>query len=108
MSHGNSSREQRFLSGKKMEDNTIKTTQFDLLTIQELEEWARLREARNGSSNEVSWKDIVAEADFIQRMATKYMFGFVRVRDLHELDAYIRTRRRSDKVGAILENNPKK
>jgi len=37
-------------------------------------------------------------------MATKYMFGFV---TNGSTDVYIRTRRRSDKIGAILENHPK-
>jgi len=71
---------------------------FDLLTSEEVEEWARLRSVKmDKSSGKVRWKAYSAEIDFVIRMQTKY-----KVRYHFHVDEYIKSRRRADKLSVIL------
>jgi hypothetical protein len=71
---------------------------FDLLTAEEVEEWARLRSVqRDKSSGKGLWEAYSAEIDFVLRMQTKY-----KVRYHFHVDEYIKSRRRSDKLSVIL------
>jgi len=85
---------------------------FDLLTTEEIEEWARLRDSRY-LPGEFLWKDISAEVNFIHRMRAKYKYPFPFPTTYGSIDGnayvdeYIKGRRRSDKVGVILDNHPK-
>ncbi len=78
---------------------------FDFLTSEEIEEWARLRSARD-SSGKVFWKDYSAEISFVLRMQIKYNLPFPithgSIDRTANVDEYIRTRRRSDKLSVIL------
>jgi len=92
-----------------------KDSHFDLLTAEEIEEWAWIRAARDKVSDSVDdhpsqsthhqhqrkvlWKEIYAEAYFLQRMQNKYKVEF----SFHDVDSFIKARRRSDKLSGIIE-----
>jgi hypothetical protein len=99
-----------------------KDSHFDLLTAEEVEEWAWIRAARDKVSDsgddhlsqstysshhhhiqhqrKVLWKEIYAEAYFLQRMQNKYKVEF----SFHDVDSFIKARRRSDKLSGIIDN----
>jgi hypothetical protein len=76
---------------------------FDFLTSEEIEEWARIRDAIKMSSSSNKIPEIYTEQiNFMQTLNIKYKVYFTVI----GFDSYIKARRRADKLSGILDNNP--
>jgi hypothetical protein len=78
-------------------------SRFDLLTTEEIEDWARFRDAINMPSSSVDRrKAIVEHIEFNKMLNMKYNVYFTVI----GFDSYIKARRRADKLSGITDNNP--
>jgi hypothetical protein len=75
-------------------------SRFDLLTKEEIEEWARIRDAIKMSSSINKIPEIYTEQiNFMQTLNIKYKVYFTVI----GFDSFIKARRRADKLSGIIE-----